>query len=499
MKKKIMIVTFVLVALIPLGSASAYQGGLLDGKELKLYSDDTNFTNISEVTDSNDSTFINLYSYSRTKRIVYQFTEPVDISTFKHKSTGIDFTVYFFSEYTNDPFSSSGLLGKTKPTTADGLTDASYQNVKTMIIWSDSPNTLYLNEFDLFESEPVIDTVPPGDVTGIVSSPDEESISFYYNLPSDEDFSHIKIMRDRELIAAEHTTDYFNDTGLEPETTYEYTFISVDESGNESAGVSKSVTTAEKFIPMKDISNLKTDTEYNRVDLSWNLPNSTEFKHVNIYRDVVEEQGFFQTLFFGTMVSAADEPTKIFETNGTYFNDLTVQPETTYEYKLTSQSTTGEETEGVTVQTTTEKEPKPDISDIETDRTENGDFLYKWGEPTEGTVKIIVGGQEYTVVPAESGEIIIPKEDMAYTGMGDADVSLVPIGVFGTEGDSYDSPSGFEKVKLPFSALGLLKSSMGLVGVLGGLILLALSFHLFPRIRELINKSMAKRNERRRG
>jgi hypothetical protein len=582
MKKKILIMLSALFLMMPFGYASAYNGGLLEGKELNVTSmpGGTIMATTDKATDGDLSNYVAINGYdSGTDSLEYEFESPVDIEQIFIKSSR-QLTVLFYDSagvqmgiselhgtqsgtkvslsqlrndvskvifinssasvtnlvYEIDLYSGTDTVAPANVTNLtfedpdlnfrgglswDAVTDSDFDIYKIykngtyftqtrQVVYSlgyNNGDVIRITSVDLMgnessgtsiklgEGDP--DEEPPGDITNLSASPDEESVSFYYNLPTDEDFSHVKIMRNGEVIAAANKTDYFNDTELEPETTYEYTFISVDESGNESAGVSKSVTTSEKFIPLKDISDLKAETEYNRVDLSWSLPNSTEFKHVNIYRDVVEETGFFQTLFFGTMVSAADEQTKIFETNGTYFNDLTVQPETTYEYKLTSQSTTGAETEGVTVETTTTEEPEPDISGVVADRTDNGDFLYKWSDPTEGTVKINVGGNEYKTVPAESGEILIPKEDMKYTPFGDADVSLTPVGVFGTNGSPYESVRGFEKVKMPFSAGELLKSSMGLIGVLGSILLLSLSFMFFPKIRNAIVQALKKRNERR--
>jgi Domain of unknown function (DUF4959) len=339
------------------------------------------------------------------------------------------------------------------------------------------------------------DVTAPGEITNINADPGEETIKFTYTLPTDSDFSHLKIYRDSELIEGSYKTGSFTDEGLSPNTEYQYKFVSVDTNGNESNGVTKTVST---FVPLKDISNLKADPDYNRVDLSWKLPQSTEFKHVNIYRDeVAEEPGFFQQLFAGASVSAAEEPTKIFETNGTYFNDLTVAPETTYEYKLTSQSTTGEETDGVTVQATTTEEPAPEMGESGYTITPEGDYLYKWDSPTEGQVKVNIAGTEYKTVEASEGQIIIPKDQMKYTIFGDPDIRLYPVSPYGKEGEPYDSSKLFKDGMMPFGGQDLLKTGMSLLGVVGPLVLLGLSFLLFPKIRKIIFNSFSKWKERR--
>jgi hypothetical protein len=359
-----------------------------------------------------------------------------------------------------------------------------------------SDATIY--EFDFVSTPVIVDTTPPGNITSLSFQPGEDNILFNYILPTDEDFSHLKILRDGVVISPKQMSNNFNDTGLEPATTYEYKFISVDEYGNESTGITKEITTKERFIPLKDVSQLNADADYNRVDLSWKLPGSTEFKHVNIYRDeLAEEPGFFQQLFAGASVSAAEEPTKIFETNGTYFNDLTVAPETTYEYKLTSQSTTGEETDGITVQATTTEEPAPEMGESGYTITPEGDYLYKWDSPTEGQVKVNIAGTEYKTVDANQGQIIIPKDQMKYTIFGDPDIRLYPVSPYGKEGEPYDSSKLFKDGMMPFGGQDLLKTGMSLLGVVAPLVLLGLSFLLFPKIRKIIYNSFSKWRERR--
>lgn len=334
----------------------------------------------------------------------------------------------------------------------------------------------------------------PGNISNLNAEPGENDVSFTYYLPIDSDFSHLKVLRNNEVIAENVTTSTFIDSELNPETTYEYRFISVDHKGNESSGVIKSVTTDAEFIPLKDVTDVNVETNYNRVDLSWNLPKSTEFHHVNIYRDeVVEEPNFLEKLFLGVAVSAADEPTKIFETNGTYFNDLTVQPETTYEYKLTSESTTGDETEGVTVQAITLEEPEPELDGGGYTEDENGDYLYKWTSPTNGQVKVLINGTEYKTVDASLKELLIPKEDMKYDFFGNPDVKLVPISESGKEGPAEKpepADSASNNLNEPFTVKDLIGTGVNLLWVVGPFLLFGLSFILAKKFVIMLLKSL---------
>lgn len=232
--------------------------------------------------------------------------------------------------------------------------------------------------------------------------------------------------------------------------------------------------------PLKDVLNLETKVSSNRVDLSWELPNFDEFKHVNIYRDEVNE---IKTL--EPAPASYKASTKIFETNGTYFNDLTVKPKTTYEYTLTT--TDGkEESEGVTVQATTPKAPLDEVGGVESEKQENGDYLFKWTSPTKGDVQIYVGGKKYKKVPANDGKILIPKGDLKFNAFGDPDVTLQAIDEDGEEG-AIISPGG--SLDVPFTPSDIIKSGNGLFALIAPFVLLGLSFLLVPRIIKLIRNS----------
>lgn len=252
--------------------------------------------------------------------------------------------------------------------------------------------------------------------------------------------------------------------------------------------------------PIGEIINLTAKAESERVDLSWNIPESNKFKHVNIYRDTVVETSLLDKIL-GTRIAYAAE-TKIFETNGTYFNDLTVEPETTYEYTLTTTSTEGAESDGVTKRVTTPEVPAPVIvgGGYEVDPL-TGNYIYYWDEPTEGTVKVLVGGTQYKIVDSAAKQISIPKNEMKYTAFGDPDVSLLPIASDGKEGAAVKPPlngvgsaDSIENVKVPFTASDLLTSGTGLLWFVAPIVLLALAFLLVPKLRGLVFAAFTKKN-----
>jgi hypothetical protein len=399
-------------------------------------------------------------------------------------------------KYTASPSSSSYSL--------TGLTADTSYTVKVVASYSDGSETTGVTK--VFNTLVPEDTTAPANVTNLVATPTFNSISLSWTNPTDQDFAKVNVYEDgkykKSVTATEGSSAYFSD--LDPDTTYSFKVTSVDFTGNESSGAVIEV----KTLPLpevKKIKNLSATTKFDRVKLSWALPESEHFHHVNIYRKIVEEKSFFESLFsLGTItVSAADtvdEYKPMFETNGTYWTDLTVEPETKYEYKLTSENVDGRESEeGVVVQVSTPEEPKPVLKDAQFKQATNGDYVIGWSEPTTGNVKIKVGGKDYKTVPANLKTYTIPKTDLAYTAIGDPDVTIRPVTERGTEGDVVSNP----KMNLPFSVNDLIESGNGLLWLIGPFILLALAFLLVPKLRNLIvtafrvNKNTMESNTRR--
>ena len=186
------------------------------------------------------------------------------------------------------------------------------------------------------------------------------------------------------------------------------------------------------------------------------------------------------------MFSVGEEYDPLFETNGTYFNDLTVKPETSYTYLLTSYLSSGEETKGVTIDVET---PPVEISGGDTNvDEESGDYVITWTEPTEGKILVAVGGKEYAVVNASDLKITIPKEDMKFDKLGYPDVTLTPLDEnevpIGKPSKPGDMGSVVGDVEINLNENNLLQMGVGLLGVIGGFVLLGLAFLV---VKKLIN------------
>jgi hypothetical protein len=573
MRKKVLpLLVAIMIFLIPFGSASAYTGGLLQGKTITRSANiNTSGSTTRSSTDGNETTY---YGISAGDVMWYKFASPVTISSYqvltdhtyplnlrfydssnnlisestnintysarrnlestvnnvsivallntgtstslvyewdvfseggapavKTDVTGVDINTitknsanitwsnpvgYSEVNYTGAKIYLDGVLNTTTtPTTTNyrltGLTPGTNYTVKIASSYSDGSQTTGVT--NSFTTAALIN------ITDLTSVVDYKTVNFTWVNPDDPDFTGLKIYRDTNLVTTlDKTINTFSES-IAPSTTYTYKFIATYTLGMAS-GVTKAVNT-DPLPPVKKIQDIKVSTTYNRANLSWNLPEQDGLKHVNIYRVKVEEKnGFFKSIFSlsGSKVYASDPDTKIFETNGTYFNDLTVQPESKYEYTLTTQTEDGRESEGVTVLATTKAEPEPVLVDEGyTIEPVNSDYIFKWSEPTTGTVKVLINGTQYKTVEASEKQIAIPKKDMKYTIFGDPDVSLIPISPYGKEGDKVTNPGGMiDSLKLPFNVTDLLQTIMGIIGLFGPFILLTLVIYYFKPIKNLI-------------
>ncbi|MDQ0412893.1 fibronectin type III domain-containing protein [Mesobacillus stamsii] len=467
MRKKIsvlMIVVMTIVTLLPLGSAFAYTGGLLNGKSLNI-GDNNNFknnTNIgvtNSVTDNDELSKYVLGNAGTTNVMVYyEFPVAMDITAYQLKAESAT-NLYLKILYADGTiFEGTGLNNSSV------RTNLSFSNVKKIGIWNVSGYTNSISEFDVFGSESIvtksdvtnelvsnitdttavftwtdpvetdfssvylidslgatqdiitkgvqsytltglspetnytyivkakysdgslsngknvsfttapilIDKTSPGEITNVTTTTTTTGATFNWSNPADSDFSKVNIYQNGTLKGSS-TNGTYTVSGLTQGTEYNYTFKTVDSTGNESEGITKTISTlpdrdgdgipdSEDIYPddpenipkpAGEVQNLVIKPEYDKVTLSWMLPGTANFKNVTIYRDVISQKTGLLDNLLGTKVYAA----ALFETNGTSFTDLTVEPETEYKYTVTTTSLDGIESTGVTGITATPKKP----------------------------------------------------------------------------------------------------------------------------------------------
>ncbi|WP_226798497.1 fibronectin type III domain-containing protein [Bacillus sp. B2-WWTP-C-10-Post-4] len=228
--KKFLVVVPLLLGILFVGDTSAF------AEELPEY---VGKTISGRVTYRSDPTGfpIRMQGEGREGRI--EFNSPVNISGFSYSTSSmksdLDVTVY----YGPDGRITQRFYNK-KGETSKSFVKGIIKGVTKIEFKAPSYDGLYLNSFYVFEYlQP-----PPNDVSDIkADSVSHNSIKLTYKFPT-ENFSNVKIFRDGKVISDSYKSEYFLDTGLNPETEYTYKFVSVSPSGNqESKGIEYKVKT----------------------------------------------------------------------------------------------------------------------------------------------------------------------------------------------------------------------------------------------------------------
>lgn len=141
--------------------------------------------------------------------------------------------------------------------------------------------------YDLSQSnfnEPEPEPEPPNyndlEVSNLSYVADETSITLNYQYSSS--LSHVKIYRDDELIADQYTDRTYTDSGLGNGQTYIYRITTVDQYGNESQGMSITVTTTAIPSPPANV----TVTAMNEaLRVNWKKNAESNVTGYNIYMD----------------------------------------------------------------------------------------------------------------------------------------------------------------------------------------------------------------------
>ncbi|TRM08762.1 DUF4959 domain-containing protein [Lentibacillus cibarius] len=203
-------------------------------------------------------------------------------------------------------------------------------------------------------SGPPEDTTPPANISNLNSSVTDNKIELSYDLPNDEDFSHISISSNGETYQT--TESSFSLEGLESSTDYEITVKSVDNNGNESSGVTRTVATAEPA--EMEVTNITTETTDSSITLNYDLPTDIDLNHVNI--SVNGET--FQT------------------TENNYMID-SLEAGASYDITITTVDTSGSESNGVQVTETTAAAPEPqEVNNLEIN-PEHDKVTLTWENP----------------------------------------------------------------------------------------------------------------------
>lgn len=340
------------------------------------------------------------------------------------------------------------------------------------------------------------DKNPPGKVVNLTAKQVANTVVLNWTAPTDKDLSHYRITRNGILLTNDLKAITYIDTSPKLNTDNVYRVLAADEAGNFSSGASVTIT-----VVGTEVFNVQAKAaSHDKVDLSWKNPQRDDFETVRIARKN-QDSGIVKKIL--NFFSSNDGYTDLFQTNGTIFNDLTVNADTQYTYRLRT-VLSGDESPGVTVNV---KTPKVTASGggVEVDPN-NKDYTITWTSPTTGKMKILVGGKEYKTVPAADKKIVIPAADMKFDLIGKPDVKLVPVSDDGKEGIP-SSPGGGGTsgggglgdivgggaVNAVLNANNLLKAGVALLGAIGGFVLLGLAFRVVPKLIRTIRTAYAAR------
>jgi len=133
------------------------------------------------------------------------------------------------------------LANTTSSYTVSGLASETSYNFE-VIAKFESGNSDSVSKTIVTDSLPV-DSAPPGEIQNLSSGVSSTGVTFMYDLPTDTDFSHLKIYRDGELLESNYKSNQYSNSGLNPNTSYVYKFVSVDLSGNSSTGYISTIKT----------------------------------------------------------------------------------------------------------------------------------------------------------------------------------------------------------------------------------------------------------------
>lgn len=359
--------------------------------------------------------------------------------------------------------------------------------VKVVVNYPDGKQTITEKTF---KTQKYIDKIPPLPVGSLKAQQVGGEVLLTYILPPDADFSHVRIARDGVILADKVKTAQFTDPNVEAKNTYKYSLFSIDESGNASSAAVSTIT-----IAGKEVTQLQASAKADKVELTWRNPTRTDYEKTKIYRK--EKQNVLMRAF--SMFSANDGYTPLFSANGNYFEDYTVESDTNYTYKVTNM-VAGVETEGVTIDVKTPKvtvgggsiTPDPNPNDPDNPAS----YTVSWTSPTTGKLKAVVGGVEYKIVNAADLKIVIPAADMKFDKFGNYDVRLIPvdengreIGVPANPGGGSTSWGGVNLGGLGLDPKSLLTVVAALLGLVGLIILLAMSFRVVPKLIDLLKTS----------
>lgn len=421
------------------------------------------------------------------KYIKYESVSNVKVSNITSSTADLSYINPVINELVSNEIMLNGRVvhkdSKIEKISLKDLQPLTEYKLKISAIYSDGAKETVETNFTTPEKEPE----KPKDVTAIKWTIEGDALKLSYVKDSNADY--VNIYKDGKLVSEKNASNEFIDKDIKSDSKYVYMIVSYNVVGS-SPGVS-----VEAKTPSKEVSDLSATSSEKDVSLTWRMPDYKNLDFARVYRKKVEK-GMFARMF-----KPADTYEALFETNGNTFKDLTVKADTQYEYKVTTVDTKGNETNGKIISIKTKQIT---VSGGGTEKDENGDYVITWTTPTTGKIKVLVGGKEYAIVPAEDKKIVIPKDKMKFDLIGLPDVKLIPIDEDGNEGvpskpggsGGMGDVVGGGSVGEIINTANLLDVVMKLLFLISGFVLLALAFEVVPAFVKMIRAAFLNRNKK---
>jgi hypothetical protein len=277
----LILVSIIAFATIPLLSAHAYTGGLLNGTAFNLgYNENNTLSTTTLITDNDELSNVSMSARvadTTTKDTAWvSFSVAKDLTAYQFKANGTPDIVFYHSDNTTtEILNGTAVMTGTK-------TNISLTNVVKIAISGATAFNLY--EFDVFSES------PPANVTNLTATEGDSQVTLNYTLPTDTDFSHVNIYQDGVKInSVAVTTSSYNVTGLTNGTSYTFKVTSVDTSGSESSGTSVTATPiAPDTTAPSAPTQLSATSADRQISLDWLDNAETDIAGYNVFQDGVK-------------------------------------------------------------------------------------------------------------------------------------------------------------------------------------------------------------------
>lgn len=242
------------------------------------------------LTDSGKSTN-NVFSISNTRptKVYFDLNESFDIYTYSLKVNGgnvIEWyspiaTVNFYDEKKNIIKEERRRVTNT---TLIGDYPVSVEKVRYVSLWFDGGIS---TDYTIGVSDFGLGVFKLSEIENLKVKEEVEKVTFEWVNPKEDVFSYVKVFRDnKEFAMVDKKQNKYVAEGLKENTKYDYKFISVYADGKESKGITKSVTTKKKPLPvLNPPDNVFITPQNGKLVIAWNGVNSPHLKGYNVYVD----------------------------------------------------------------------------------------------------------------------------------------------------------------------------------------------------------------------